>query len=106
MKSYARNFYLSSKWTKCRKAYFKSQFGICERCGKPGLIVHHKVYITEKNISDDNITLNFENLELLCQDCHNKEHKLREKSITRDDLMFDNDGNLIKIDKKMGCIPP
>ena len=36
-----------------------------------GYIVHHKCYIDTSNVFDPNITLNFENLELLCLDCHN-----------------------------------
>lgn len=74
MKEYAKTFYLSPQWRKCRDAYVKKQNGICERCGEAGTIVHHKHYLTAKNITNPNITLNFRNLELLCQDCHNKEH--------------------------------
>ena len=39
-----------------------------------GRIVHHKVHLNSKNIFNPNITISFDNLELLCQDCHNKEH--------------------------------
>lgn len=39
-----------------------------------GYIVHHKCYIDTTNIYNPDITLNFDNLELLCLDCHNKEH--------------------------------
>lgn len=39
-----------------------------------GDIVHHKKYISSKNIYNPEVTLNFDNLELLCRDCHNKEH--------------------------------
>ena len=37
-------------------------------------VVHHRTYLTPKNINDPSITLNWDNLEALCQDCHNKEH--------------------------------
>lgn len=37
-------------------------------------MVHHKVYIDAKNIWNTDVTLSFDNLELLCIDCHNKEH--------------------------------
>lgn len=50
---------------------------VCERCGGVGEICHHKKYITQKNINDPNITLNFDNLECLCRDCHGKEHGLK-----------------------------
>ena len=67
-------FYKSKLWQRVRRAYFINQHGLCERCGKPGDIVHHKENITTANIYDPNITINFDNLELVCQDCHNKEH--------------------------------
>lgn len=92
MKPWAEWFYKSKAWQECRDAFFKSKFGICERCGDPGVIVHHKVHLTPGNIIDPNVTLNWENLELLCQDCHNKEHG---GASTADGLAFDEDGNLI-----------
>lgn len=74
MKDYAKKFYLSAAWKRTRDAYVRYRCGICERCGAAGDIVHHKTYITPANINDPRVTLNFANLELLCQDCHNKEH--------------------------------
>lgn len=48
---------------------------MCERCHSAlGFIVHHKKYITPENINDPNITLSWDNLEYICQDCHNIEH--------------------------------
>lgn len=82
-------FYQSSAWKKVKKNYKLSQFGICERCGNPGEIVHHKKYITVNNINDSNITLDFNNLELLCRDCHNKEH------FAEIPYRFDEYGNLL-----------
>ena len=67
-------FYNSSQWDKVRRAYKLYRYGLCERCGRPGEIVHHKCYISMENIFNPDVTLNFDNLELLCLDCHNKEH--------------------------------
>lgn len=67
-------FYNSPQWKQVRKAYRLYRHNICERCGGIGYFVHHKEYISSSNIYDPNITLNFNNLELLCKDCHNKEH--------------------------------
>lgn len=39
-----------------------------------GEIVHHKSYVTKANIFNPSITINFDNLELLCYNCHNNEH--------------------------------
>ena len=80
MKDYAKSFYKSRAWQHCRDAYAKSQAGLCERCLKegkivPGEIVHHKVYISPENINNPEITLNWNNLELVCRECHEREHK-------------------------------
>jgi len=72
-------FYHTSAWLKCREAYAAQAGGLCERCAskgivKPGEIVHHKEWISEQNITDPEVLLSFENLEMLCLDCHNREH--------------------------------
>lgn len=90
MKDFARAFYKSKEWEKCRAGYIKYVGGLCERCLSrgdivPGVIVHHKCYLDPVNIKDPNVTLCYDNLELLCQDCHNKEHILkREQRYTID----------------------
>lgn len=91
----AKRFYKSKAWRKCRDAYFISQHGLCERCGDPGLIVHHKVYIDAQNINDPRVTLNHDNLELLCLTCHNREH-FKGADAVRDGLRFDENGDLIQ----------
>lgn len=92
MKPWAARFYKSKAWEQCRLAFVSSKFGLCERCYRPGNIVHHKIYLTPYNINDPEITLGWDNLELLCQDCHNKEHG---GSSTADGLEFDDEGNLV-----------
>lgn len=91
----ARAFYTSAAWIKCRTGYMQSQHYVCERCGGIGEICHHKTYITPENIHDPYITLNWDNLECVCQHCHNVEHHT--SPITRDGLQFDSDGNLQKM---------
>lgn len=76
---FARQFYMSRAWIKCRKAYAQSKGHLCERCWSNGLIVpgkevHHKIRLTPENINDPSIALNWDNLELLCKDCHLEEH--------------------------------
>lgn len=92
----AKRFYKSKAWKKCRASYIQSVYGLCERCGEPGKIVHHKKYIDSSNVNDPMITLNHDNLELLCQDCHNKEH-FEKNSALRDGFRFDEEGNLITV---------
>lgn len=79
MKDYAIKFYSGKAWKDCRKAYAKSKGNLCERClaqgiWKPGEIVHHKIHITPDNIDNPNIILDWNNLELVCRDCHRLEH--------------------------------
>lgn len=92
-REFARPFYDSAKWEKCRTAYMSQVNWICERCGNPAALVHHKKYINESNIHDPAITLNFDNLEALCQECHNDEHvKAWRKPV---DTVFDDEGNVV-----------
>jgi 5-methylcytosine-specific restriction endonuclease McrA len=70
----------------CRKDYLDlaqackiKSGGICAKCGGvfdiSELRPHHKVELTLDNIDDVNITLNPDNIEVLCHDCHNAAHK-------------------------------
>ena len=93
MKEWAEWFYNSVQWRKTSKAYLDSQDNICERCGKPAKLAHHKTYLTKTNINNTYISLNWDNLEALCQDCHNKEHH---KNKNKARYKFDENGNLIQ----------
>ncbi len=102
-------FYQTKVWKQVRKNVWLKQSCLCNRCHRAvyvnGIseyipkerrlkgIVHHKEYLTDTNFNDDNIALNEDNLEGLCIDCHNKEHFTT--LATREDVIFDKDGNLI-----------
>lgn len=94
-KDYAKKFYASKAWRDTQDAYLTSKI-LCERCGDVACIVHHKTYLAPQNINDVNITLNWDNLEALCQDCHNKEHFAKGGACVSG-LRFDKDGNLVKV---------
>lgn len=99
-KDFAKPFYNSKAWKQCRASYIDKVHGLCERCrlnGKvtPGYIVHHIDYITPNNINNPFVTLNHDNLEYLCLDCHNEEHIGRNES-TASGLSFDDYGNLVQ----------
>ena len=99
VRPWARKFYNSKEWQACREAYIASKQGLCERClaeGRisPGEIVHHKEWLTQETIGDPSVTLNFDNLELLCWECHNKEHS--KQLPIADEVEFDESGNLRK----------
>ena len=68
-------FYHSTAWKKCKLAYKSLRNYTCERCGRPGWIVHHKTPLTIENVNDPSISLDFSNLELVCLSCHDAEHR-------------------------------
>lgn len=79
-REFAGNFYKTKAWKNTRDLYYRKAGGLCEICWKngmvvPGEIVHHKVHLDEHNINDSNITLNMDNLELVCRNCHAMLHK-------------------------------
>ena len=86
------NFYKSNAWKLAREIKIREANGRCERCGALGEEVHHKIRLTVQNVNDPTISLNQDNLELLCKKCHNTEHKRFSKS-----QQFDKNGNLINI---------
>lgn len=70
--------YRCKRWRELRKAKLLIN-PVCERCAKQGkvnsaYIIHHKEYITNLNYEDDEVFYNIENLESLCEACHNNEH--------------------------------
>lgn len=80
MREFAKAFYHSKEWLKCRAAYIAQRRaidgGMCESCHeKPGYIVHHKIELTPENIHDPYIALSFSNLKYDCHECHNAEHE-------------------------------
>jgi 5-methylcytosine-specific restriction endonuclease McrA len=104
---WAEKFYRSKAWHDCRAAYIASKFGLCEACGAAGKIVHHIIELTPENINDPDITLNWDNLMLLCQDCHNKAHG-DSYSSSAPGTFFDENGDLVTAEelkaKKKGPI--
>lgn len=95
-KGFAKAFYNSKAWQECRDGYIKSVFGLCERCKKPGHIVHHKIELTPENIDDPEITLSWGSLEYLCLECHNKEHGRGGQEVVREGLRFNERGELVQ----------
>lgn len=92
MKSWAEGFYKSDNWQKTRTAYLKSQHYICERCGMPAKVVHHRKWLTRDNIGSPYISLCWDNLEAVCQDCHNREHHRGSRTAR---YRYDSEGNII-----------
>lgn len=87
-----QKFYNTTAWKQCREGYKRYVGGLCERCLAegtitPGVIVHHKTYLTPELACDPAVALNYDNLELLCWHHHEEEHKQRMKKRYRVDEM-------------------
>lgn len=68
-------FYNSKEWKRLRNEVRIEKGMRCDMCGKiirGKSIVDHIEEITPFNKNDTSITLNKNNLQLLCLDCHNK----------------------------------
>lgn len=103
-------FYKSKLWNQVKNSVWLKQHCLCAICGKPcyvdGIsewipkeqrlkgIVHHIEHLHSNNLDDDSIAIDENNLIGLCIDCHNQEHF--KSNSTRNNVMFDEDGNLIK----------
>ena len=80
MKEWAEKFYKSKKWQNVRANVWARDKGLCQRCLKNHIIkagdtVHHIIELTPENITDERISLNMENLETVCRDCHAEIHR-------------------------------
>lgn len=73
-------FYCTKAWRDLSYVLKVAVKGKCSRCNEiledfSQLIGHHKTELTEENVDDPNISLNPELIEIICFDCHNKEHR-------------------------------
>jgi hypothetical protein len=77
--SVLKSFYASEKWQNFRLNLIVERKPICERCKEvvldtKKLIGHHKEELTPENVNDYSVSLNPNLVELICHNCHNKEH--------------------------------
>ena len=106
-----RRFYNSKAWNDVRKNIWLKQNLLCNRCHRPvyvdGIseympkekrrigIVHHKQELNDINVYDINISLNEDNLEGVCYECHGLIHNAN--NTIRPDYIFDANGNIIPV---------
>lgn len=91
MKDFAKEFYNSKAWKDTRESYKRFRGGLCEICWaegivKAGEIVHHKTELTPQNIDNIDIALGYDNLQLVCRECHAHIHDRRQRRYTIDEL--------------------
>lgn len=101
-KDWAKWFYNSDAWQRCRDAYIRERIridgGMCEVCQlKLGYIVHHKITLTPENIRDPDISLSWEHLSYECKECHDQHEGHGVGHRTSLVCVFDDVGNPIGI---------
>ena len=74
-----QQFYTSKQWMDLRFLLILQRGARCERCGAivadtSKLVGHHKTELTLDNVNDPSVSLNPDRIEIVCMDCHNKEH--------------------------------
>lgn len=78
---WAAKFYNSQSWKFLRGKLIVAANYSCQKCGKSfvlnpsRLVGHHKIPLTPENVNDVNIALNPQNVEIICKECHDAEHK-------------------------------
>ena len=105
--AWAKAFYKSDAWQSCRRGYIAERKridgGLCESCQlRLGYIVHHKIILTQRNIQDPDIALNWKNLAYECKPCHDEHEGHGVKRAVLPVCEFDLDGNPIKIRPEFG----
>lgn len=71
----------------------------CQLCGARATEVHHKIELNKDNVSDPNISLNLDNLQSLCHDCHTRITMMEHRGVEPDsgiNYYFDDDGMIQK----------
>lgn len=90
------SFYSSAAWLNFSSMIRTSRFSICELCGAlDAREVHHLVHINKDNINDPAVTLNADNVMLLCRHCHYAIHERGKHRVRRS--QFDALGNIVKV---------
>ena len=65
-------FYNSPAWRAARLQALHRDHFTCHYCGARATEVHHLIELNENNVHDPTVSLNLENLQSLCHDCHSK----------------------------------
>jgi len=96
-KEWAQSFYKSQAWQAVRKRALIRDGFTCRFCGARATEVDHIKELTPDNITDRKVSLNLDNLQSLCHDCHTIK-TMEDKGVISFDCdaeyFFDKDGNL------------
>lgn len=74
------SFYSTDEWKDFRKNIITERGNKCTECGKDILIdkqlhVHHIKELTQDNVNDYMVSMNPDNVRIVCHECHNKIHE-------------------------------
>lgn len=94
--AWSKTFYDSAQWKATRRAALVRDRYTCQLCGARAEEVHHITELTPLNIKDVNITLNLDNLQSLCHECHTRITK-GEVGDCADGFVFNSDGLLVRL---------
>lgn len=90
------NFYSSAAWLQFSSMIREQRFHICELCGRPNAAeVHHLIHLTKENVNTPAVSLNADNVMLLCKHCHYSVHARGKYRARRS--FFDAFGNIEKV---------
>ena len=92
---FAKAFYHSRQWIMARKQALSRDHYTCQLCDGRAEEIHHIIPLTPANITDYNISLNINNLQSLCHNCHNKITKGYTGDIV-EGYCFDDNGDVVK----------
>lgn len=96
-KDWAKAFYKSQAWQALRKLALIRDGFTCRICGARATEVDHIRELTPDNIGDVSVSLNINNLQSLCHDCHTVKTMIDKGTLQPDcddGYYFDADGNL------------
>ncbi|MCH4175899.1 MAG: HNH endonuclease [Streptococcaceae bacterium] len=76
--------YKTTRWKKLRIVVIRRDFGLCQECKRRGIItkgriIHHKIEARD----DLSKFWDIDNLEVICDSCHNKEHPERSGGVKK-----------------------
>jgi hypothetical protein len=74
-----QTFYASSRWRKLRDVIIAERDPMCAKCGKViadplDCELDHIHDLTPENVTDTTISLNPDNIQILCHSCHDQKH--------------------------------
>jgi len=75
-----KSFYASEAWVNFRLGLISERGTTCQACGKRiakarEITAHHKIELAPENVRDTQVSLNPDNVDLVCFDCHNNMHR-------------------------------